>query len=124
MVTTVERGIDKLCNGLPRRTAHTVADFRIGNAKFVELGADAFESLVQSGEINMLAIGARVDDGGFNSDEAMTVRAGLARSQTDIPKIGCFGDDGVYDEITFAAASPLLQVTFDHFHRRHDGMIR
>lgn len=80
MVATIESGIDKLCNSFPRWTGHTVTYFGVGNPQLIELGTNTFERLVQSGEIDMLAIGTRVNNGGFNGNESMAVSTRLART--------------------------------------------
>lgn len=121
MVATIESGVDKLCDGFPGRTGHTVTDFRIGDPQLVELGTNTFESLVQSSEIDMLTIRTRVNNGSFNGNETMAVRSGLTRTQTNVSKLCSFCHNGVDNKVAFATSSPLVQVTFDNFHRRHGG---
>lgn len=121
MIAAIQGRVDELGNGRPRRAAHAVAELRVGDAHVAEAGAQALECLVEGGDIDALAGGARVDDGSMDGDKGVAVGAGLARPEADGAQVGRAADNGDDDDVALAGASPVAQVGLDLLHGRHRG---
>lgn len=121
VIAAVQSRVDELGNGRPRRAAHTVAELGVGDAHIAEAGAQALECLIECGDVDALAGGARVDDGGMDGNKGVAVGARLARAEANGTQVGRPADDRDDDDVALAGASPVAQVGLDLLHGRHRG---
>lgn len=119
MVAAIERRVDTLCNGGPGGTFEASTDFSVGNTQGTKLGLDALESLVESGEINVVAAGTRMNDNCVNDDERMAVGSRLGRSETNVTELSGPTDYGLDDYVAISTTGVVIEVSVHYAHRLH-----
>lgn len=124
VVAAAQRGGDAPADGGPRGPSEADANLGVGDFEGTELVLDAFEGLVEGGEVDVVAVGAGLDDDGVDDDEGVAVDARLARAEADVAELGGAADHGLHDDVALAAAGVVVDVAADDLHGMMHGGAR